>query len=384
MGPITLAEAAGQNVTITVDFDRPVTASSFVKQDVQVFFHSTSDTSNFVQLTVTGVAPIGGTNTGPDPNAYTEFTVFFDPLPNGANPATYNYTGTYSYLIAPDNGAGLAISSPVESFVGKTLRTSDPMDQNADGTPDENPLTMPNGFVGSTPGDVYAVPAPAPTITSTTFEGFIQTGSPVVEVFSSLTGLGVGDVVTGDGIPSGTTIMAVDDFDFTITLSANATTNAFEDLVSTSEALFKFAAYTGGPNLGGYILSPPFNQQTLPIIVPGPQVVATSVPGGDAAAGNLITGGTAEHDRRDVRPADAGEHLHGRPGEPDHGPDRPDLGSARLRVDQHHRHGHHRRHELDRPLHDHLDDNRPELRRHVQDRRTSPCPSPPHSRRIRP
>ena len=152
---------------------------------------------------------------------------------------------------------------------------------------------MPNGFFGSTPGDVYAVPAPAPTVTSTTFEGFIQTGSPVVEVFSSLTGLGVGDLVTGDGIPDGTTIIAVDAFDFTITLSAPATSNEFEDLVSTSEALFERAAYTGGPNLGGYILSPPFNQQTLPIIVPGPQVVATSVPGGDAAAGNLITDGTA-------------------------------------------------------------------------------------------
>ncbi len=296
MGPITLAEAAGQNVTITVNFDRPVSASTFVGQDAQVFYHSTSGTSNFVQLVVTGVAPVGGTNTGPDPDAFTQFLVFFDPLPPGANPATYNYTGTYSYLIAPDavvNGHDIAISSPVESFVGRTLRTGDPDDQNADGTPDENPLTMPNGFFGSTPGDVYAVPAPAPTVTSTTFEGFIQTGSPVVEVFSSLTGLGVGDLVTGDGIPGGTTIIAVDAFDFTITLSAPATTNEFEDLVSTSEALFERAAYTGGPNLGGYILSPPFNQQTLPIIVPGPQVVATSVPGGDAAAGNLITGGTA-------------------------------------------------------------------------------------------
>ena len=34
----------------------------------------------------------------------------------------------------------------------------DPMDQNADGTSDENALTTP--FFGTTPGDVYAVPTP--------------------------------------------------------------------------------------------------------------------------------------------------------------------------------------------------------------------------------
>ncbi len=35
-----------------------------------------------------------------------------------------------------------------------------------------------------------------------------------------------------------------------------------------------------------------FNANTLPIIVPGPQVVATSVPGGNSSAGNLVTNGT--------------------------------------------------------------------------------------------
>ena len=34
------------------------------------------------------------------------------------------------------------------------------MDQNANGTTDENPLTLPNGYTGLTPGDVYAVPTP--------------------------------------------------------------------------------------------------------------------------------------------------------------------------------------------------------------------------------
>ena len=42
------------------------------------------------------------------------------------------------------------------------------------------------------------------------------------------------------------------------------------------------------------ILKPTFglNDNTLPIIVPGPQVLSTTVPGGDAEDGNLITNGT--------------------------------------------------------------------------------------------
>lgn len=206
MGPISLAEAASGSVSISVTFDRPVTSSTFVLGDVQVFFRGTTDGTASVPLTVTGVNPVAGTG-----SEATQFTVTFDPLPAGANPATYNYTGTYSYLIAPDNGHGLAISSPIETYIGKTLRTFDPMDQNADGTSDENAVTT--AFKGTTPGDVYAVPMPDPT-TAVQFLGAAS------------------------------------------------------------------------------ILSPPFDQTTLPLIVPGPQVLSTSVPGGDSGAGNLVTDGT--------------------------------------------------------------------------------------------
>ena len=74
------------------------------------------------------------------------------------------------------------------------------MDQNADGTADQNAVTTP--FTGLTPGDVYAAPTPQPT-TPITFLGAAS------------------------------------------------------------------------------ILNPPFNQNTLPLIVPGPQVLSTSVPGGN-------------------------------------------------------------------------------------------------------
>ncbi len=168
MGPITYAEAASQSVAISITFDRQVLRSTFVPGDVEVFYHSAVDNSSYVQLTqgIT-VTPVVGT--GSNATGYTQFTVTFDPLPFGASAATYNYTGTYSYLIAPDNGHGLVISSPVESYINGVL-TDDEDDQNADGTSDENAMTT--SFSGTTPGDVYAVPAvQLPVGEEQTFDG---------------------------------------------------------------------------------------------------------------------------------------------------------------------------------------------------------------------
>jgi subtilisin-like proprotein convertase family protein len=211
MGPIPLAEATSGTVSISVTFDRAIIPSSFGIGDVEVFYHDTSKSDPYVQLIVTGVHAVAGSGN-------TQFTITFDPTPPGKNPATFNYTGTYSYLITPDSGPGsMPISAPVWSFVGGVLQKFDPMDQNADGTPDQNAVTT--AFNGvQTPGDVYAVPAP-------------QLPPP-------------GDVASFDGALS--------------------------------------------------ILQPEFglNSNSLPLIVPGPQVLSTSVPGGDSANGNLITDGT--------------------------------------------------------------------------------------------
>jgi subtilisin-like proprotein convertase family protein len=283
MGPIPLSEATSGSVTISVTFDRPVTISTFVKGDVQVFYHDTTNGDPSVPLTVTGIVALDGDGFTAD--AF-QITFSTSAVPNG------DYTGTYSYLIAPDNGAGLAISSPIETYIGTTLRTSDPMDQNADGTSDENPLTMGNGYTGLTPGDVYAVPTPAPKLPSIAFNATLEEGSTFVSDVISTTGtdltpaagLADGQLVTGMGISPGTTIASIftEVFDGEVlaflTLSASATVSGSEDLVAASQYQFKHAAYTGGPNLGGYILSPPFNQNTLPIIVPGPQVLS-SAPG---------------------------------------------------------------------------------------------------------
>ncbi len=210
MGPIPLAEATSGVVSISVTFDRAINPNTFGKGDVEVFYHDTNKADGYVSLQVINVVPVAGSGN-------TQFTITFNPTPPGADPTTYNYTGTYSYLIAPDAGPGTTpISSPIWSFASGTLQKFDPMDQNADGTSDENALR--SQFNGQTPGDVYAVPAPQ--------------------------------------------------------IPANGDETTFLGAQS--------------------ILQPTFglNTNTLPLIVPGPQVLSTSVPGGNAASGNLITDGT--------------------------------------------------------------------------------------------
>ncbi len=212
MGPIPLAEAASGVVSISVTFDRAINPNTFGAGNVQVFYHDTNKADGYVSLHVFNVVAVPGSGD-------TQFTITFNPTPNGSNPATFNHTGTYSYLIAPDAGPGtIPISSEVWSLIGTTpsLRQFDPMDENADGTSDENALTT--SFTGQTPGDVYAVPTP---------------------------------LIPADGAET------------------------------------TFLGMTS-------ILQPTFglNPNTLPLIVPGPQVVSTSVPGGNSASGNLITDGT--------------------------------------------------------------------------------------------
>jgi subtilisin-like proprotein convertase family protein len=209
MGPIPLAEAASGTVSISVTFDRPVNSNTFLPGDVQVFYHDTTNGDPSIQLQVTGVTPV--LSSGNSQFGYTDFTVTFNPKvkPDGSPSGITNYTGTYSYLIAPDDGNGTAISAPIWSFVNGTFREGDPVDQNADGASDENAVTT--SFFGLTPGDVYAAPAPQPTMPIT----FLGAAS---------------------------------------------------------------------------ILHPPFNLNTLPLIVAGPHLLSTSVPGGNSQ--NLIVNGT--------------------------------------------------------------------------------------------
>ena len=118
-----------------------------------------------------------------------------------------------AYVLTIDNnspinsGTLLSWSITVNSTkLGLKFQTGAAMDQNADGTSDENPLTT--TFIGLSPGDLYEAPMPQPTAV-TTF---------------------------------------------------NATN----------------------------LLSPPFDQNTLPLIFPGPYVVSTSVPNGTSYDNEIL------------------------------------------------------------------------------------------------
>ena len=131
MGPIPLAEATSGSVSFNVTFDRPIdppslngytTIPTFTPADVLVYYHDTTNGDAFVPLQVTSVTPITSSGVGPENRfGFTQFQVTFDSLPSGANAATYDYTGTYSYMILPDDGSGTAISSPIRSFVNSPV-----------------------------------------------------------------------------------------------------------------------------------------------------------------------------------------------------------------------------------------------------------------------
>src|SRR5262249_51837250 len=131
MGPITLQEAQSGAATISVTFDRPIDPATFVTGDVQVFYHDATNNSDpSIPLQVTGVDPV--LSSGNAQFGYTAFTITFNPnnLPDGSPSGIANFTGTYSYLIAPDNSSGTAIASPIWSLINGTLRKGAPIDQN--------------------------------------------------------------------------------------------------------------------------------------------------------------------------------------------------------------------------------------------------------------
>ncbi len=177
-----------------VQFDRPVDPATVNASDILITYRNTS-TSGFqagVNVPVLSVTPLGGVGEGNTNDGPTEFLVQF--APQGG-------VGTYSYQVGPivrDRIRTVTASGSVQS--------GNLMDQNGDAVGGENPYLTP--FTGTSPGDVYAVPTPAPT-TPTTF--------------------------------------------------------------------------------AGTVFDPPYSTSTEPLIVPGPSVISTFVPGVTAAPDNLVT-----------------------------------------------------------------------------------------------
>ena len=116
-------------LSFTVTYDRPInppsldgytTTPSFTPADVQVFYHDTTNGDPSIPVLVTGVTPVASSGVGPNNKfGFTEFTVTFDPTQaaGGGASGIQNFTGTYSYIITPDDGQGTPIVSPIASYV---------------------------------------------------------------------------------------------------------------------------------------------------------------------------------------------------------------------------------------------------------------------------
>ncbi len=104
-----------------ITFDRPVDpqavisagAATFTKADVEVFYHDTTNGDASIPLLVTSVTPIAPPYYVTDPtqngtDGYTNFMITFDPDENakGKPSGITDYTGTYSYVILPDDSGG--------------------------------------------------------------------------------------------------------------------------------------------------------------------------------------------------------------------------------------------------------------------------------------
>ena len=392
MGPVPLlTEANGQvldgfqqasqlgQLSFTVQFDRainpPGMTPSFTPGDVQVFYHDTTNGDPSVPLAVLSVSPIVSSGVGPDNKfGFTQFTVTF------STGGLTNFTGTYSYIITPDDESGDPIISPIASYVNVPIPQATVTQVSTD-VPLPIPSSSPVGGTGGTgtPEDY--------TISTTRITGHPNQVVTGVSLNLSLNHTRDGDLLIELVAPNGNvsvlyfnptdngqnfTNTTFTDLAFTSILNANAPyTGSFQPYsplaaldgsavdgtwelfiddqvmnnvgnllswsISVDSSLPTFQVQIGAPmdqNADGTpdqnpltnpfqgttpgdvyavptpqpsvpvlytdaasILSPPFNQNTLPLIVSGPQLVAqssstpgTSVPGGNA--GNLVTDGT--------------------------------------------------------------------------------------------
>ena len=413
---LSINGVASKPTSFDVTFDRPVDPkglpATFTAGDVEVFYHDTNSADSSIPLEVLGVAPIQPPDYVTDPtqngtDGYTNFMVTFDPnfKPNGSPTGITDFTGTYSYVVAPDNGqvAGIptAISSPIWSWINvqqaqpvitpvsisPTPPTGQVVDPNAKASPNlsiptwgpggsgtqfdvtqstinlsgyninqlisgltvnvniidplSSPglgndgdlfieLTAPNGSTSILyfkPGDT------SQNFTNVTFsdhapQSILLANGPYTngtyQPFNPLTALN-GSLVNGPytltidnyqptnsgtlvswSITVDSTVLQIPQYETNpqpqtgVAMDQNADGTSDQNPVTTPFTGLTpgdvYVAPTPQPTTpftfnAASILSPPFNQNTLPLIVPGPQVMGTSVPDG-TGTGNLITDGT--------------------------------------------------------------------------------------------
>ena len=395
---LSINGVASKPTSFEVTFDRPVdpqallnaNQGTFTAGDVEVSYHDTTNGDTPIPLKVLSVTPVKPPGYVTDPtqdgvDGYTTFLVTFNPdeMPNGSASGITNYTGTYSYVVAPDNGAVLApgatptpIAAPIWSFdtvpqsqptgtavvpanlpiptwgpggsgtqfdettsttnyagftnetisgVTVTLNIIDPLVPPGLGNDGDLfiELIAPNGGTAvlyDKPGDTNQ------NFTNVTFSdhaaqsillangpytnGTFQPSSPltalnggpvngtyelVIDNFSSINS---GTLVSWS-ISVSTTKLGVQ-FESGAAMDQNADgTSAENPLTAPFTGLTPGDAYVAPmpqPTVpftfnASNILNPPFDQNTLPLILPGPYMVSTSVPNG-TGLDNLVLNGT--------------------------------------------------------------------------------------------
>jgi len=395
MGPIPYAEAASgpQTVSFNVTFDRPInppslsgytTTPSFTPADVLVYYHDTTFGDASIPLQVLSVAPVASSGVGPNNSAkfgYTQFTVTFSTKtqPDGTPSGISNYTGTYSYMITPDDGSGTPIISPISSFVtvpvvqpviGPIPSTDVPLrvptlGTGGSGTPDDVTtstirlagytnqsitglqvnlnlnhqrdgdltiqLVAPNGqaaILYSNPGDngqnfvntTFSDSAAQSILAGTApYTGSFQPFNPLSALNGSAVN-GTYQLVIDDGEANNTGTL----LSWSITVDSSLPSSQLQEGAPMDQnadgkpdenpLTTPFTGLTPGdiyavptpqptrPKTFGpdplSILQPPFNQNTVPLIVPGPQILSTQVlsTSGQPGTGtdNLVINGSVD------------------------------------------------------------------------------------------
>ena len=231
----------GENVTASGILPADTTIQSINSSTSTITLSANATTSGSESLTATSFAvhlPFSLTN-----GTITLYTQAVDPAGN-LSPDSNMLTVTIVSVASDYNGdsysdAALYSRSTI-TFTG-TLTSGSPL------------LTGVNSLTGLVMGvTITGTGIPSGTsiaaVNTASFSGTLATGSSLVTGLVGTTGLFAGENISGTGIPSGTTIKAVNG-STSITLSANATVSGSQSLVTTTFTLSANATVSGSQSL---------------------------------------------------------------------------------------------------------------------------------------
>jgi len=327
--------------TFDVTFDRPVDPGTFTPGVVTVMFLPTNG-KPAVSLTVLSVTPLDLGGFGPaNAQGATQYQVKFDPSNAFAQDGTY--VGTYSYSIAPmvqdrlrhpqyafstaqtatystpsnvnqrippvgTGGSGIPTFSFINVAGPNQVITNVTVTLNLTHTSDSDlfiTLTAPDGtsivlaqreggsgqnYQGTTFSDAAATPISQGTAP---FTGTFRPETPLANFI--------------DGNPNGTWTLSIDDQvplntgflqNWSLTLSTGPVVNPFvpgnnmDQNANGTAGEAQLDAYAVPRPLNGIPFQGPFDTASIPLIVPGPHIASSSVPGNPATPDNEVLNGT--------------------------------------------------------------------------------------------